>query len=629
MRFENQVELFPNLTEIAAPPADEYPSAFLERPESAPRLERIRIDGLKGFDQSTLHLAPFTLLTGPNNSGKSTVLQAIALGFECFRRSLDTARWNLRSTGRAVTEFEFLPVNEPKDLWYETTWKPSRQEERYIRVTLHFSNGFAFAARLRFLFGTINLGVDVVEGEPDEAVLKALAASAPVLIPATPGPGAHEDYYPLAQIHRFLNMREPSRVLRNVLFRLHDQAKRGDSSGLDFLNYVLRHYFRTSLQEMSFDEARDLEIRAPLKNANADYSLDVVSAGSGLNQMLMLAAVLAWRRPGIVLLDEPDAHLHSSVQAQLLDFLMALAGEFNIQVIAATHSRDLISHAPLQAIVPVDRTRKDIRPLQSLEHLLLEYERHGTVTNVDLALLYQTRRCVFVEGRSDVELLPRIAEKLGFDLFIGHGQIVPFEIGGVGKVKLVPELVKLFTKLVGSDLRWGVICDSDANIPEVKAEVKEQADKLGFPVFHLWSRYSIENYLLEPQLISAAVNRLAPNVELDLDTVEELLRHAVEDIEDDIGGVFVTNSQNAYRDILGERNWYAKGAADATKYLRTLNSLEDRLHAYPGKRVFGRFVQHLQDKMGVHLRIDDVVAILTRDNAPSELIEALTKLGEI
>lgn len=625
----SQEELFPAYTENSAPPADQYPSAFLERPENAPRLERIQIDGLKGFDRSTLHVAPFTLLTGPNNSGKSTVLQAIALGFECFRRSLDTTRWSLRSSGRAVTEFEFLPVNEPKDLWYETTWKPSRDKERYIRVTLHFSNGFAFAAKLRFLFGTINLGVDVVEGDADEAVLRALAASAPVLIPATPGPGAHEDYYPLAQIHRFLNMREPSRVLRNVLFRLHDQAMHGDSAGLDFLNYVLWRYFRTELREMSFDEARDLEVRAPLQKANASYSLDVVSAGSGLNQMLMLAAVLAWRRPGIVLLDEPDAHLHSSVQAQLLDFLMALADEFRIQVIAATHSRDLISRAPLQAIVPVDRTREEIRPLQSLEHLLLEYGRHGTVTNVDLALLYQTRRCVFVEGRTDAELLPRIAEKLGFDLFVGHDQIVPFEIGGVGKVKLVPELVKLFRRLIGADLRWGVVRDSDANIPEVKAKVVEQADELGFPVFHLWSRYSLENYLLEPELICAAVKRLSPDIELGTDAVEALLCRAIEDIEDDIGGLFVTNTQNAFRDILGEQHWYNDGAVAATKYLRTLTGLEDRLHAYPGKRIFGRFVQYLQDSMGVHLRIDDVVAVLTPDNAPTELLEALRKLDDI
>jgi len=116
-----------------------------------------------------------------------------------------------------------------------------------------------------------------------------------------------------------------------------------------------------------------------------------VPAGSGLNQILLLASVIAWRKPGIVLLDEPDAHLHSSVQTQLLDFLIELVSRFKLQVILATHSKDLIGRAPLEAIDPVDRSRRKLSPLASLDHLLLEYQRQGSVSNVDLALLYQTK----------------------------------------------------------------------------------------------------------------------------------------------------------------------------------------------------------------------------------------------
>ena len=189
------------------------------------------------------------------------------------------------------------------------------------------------------MYGLLNVGIEAVEGPQDQETLKEIAGSSPVLLPATPGPSSHEDHISLAQVHRLLNIREPNRVIRNVLLRLQN-----DTAALSFVKDVLHRYFGTEMDIIAFDETRDLEIRAPLRDK--EYSLDVVSAGSGLNQLLQLASIIAWRKPGIVLLDEPDAHLHSSVQAQLLDFLTELVDRFKLQVIVATHSKDLIRHTP-------------------------------------------------------------------------------------------------------------------------------------------------------------------------------------------------------------------------------------------------------------------------------------------
>lgn len=282
--------------EAVDPPLNIYPDSLLRSDDGTLRLTAVQIDGLKGFDSVEVALQPVTVLTGPNNSGKSTVLQAIALAFEVLRRCIDTERWTLRNAGRALVDFEFLPVNEPRDLWFEQVWKPSKKEERYIRVGLSFSNGFNCVVRIRFLFGGLNVGLESAEPKPDADTLKALVKSLPVLLPATPGPGTHETYTTPAHVHRLLSIREPSRVLRNVLLRLQDPENE-DARG--FVSDVLARYFDTNLEEISFDESRDFEIRAPLREGN--YSLDVVSAGSGLNQILQLAAIIVWRRPGVVL----------------------------------------------------------------------------------------------------------------------------------------------------------------------------------------------------------------------------------------------------------------------------------------------------------------------------------------
>src|SRR3989304_5313039 len=295
MAQEPQLRLFGDDNEEPIP--DRYPTPPFTRSVDSPILTSVEIDGLKGFDHVTIELQPFTILTGPNNSGKSTILQAIALGFECFRRCLDTDHWQLRTTGRAIAGFEFLPVNQPKDLWYKQIWKRSRNSERYVRVGLSYSNGFSCSVRIRFLYGVLNVGLEtesVARRRPSTDLLKAIYNATPVLLPASPGPVAHEDYLSLAQIHRLLTLREPNRALRNILLLLQQDSHKEER---DYVSKVLLKYFGVRLVDIEFEQDSDLEIRAPYKEAE-DYTLDVISAGSGLNQILLLAATIAWRKPG-------------------------------------------------------------------------------------------------------------------------------------------------------------------------------------------------------------------------------------------------------------------------------------------------------------------------------------------
>lgn len=611
---DDQLHLF----ESAEPTPDVYPAAFLQSETRPPRLEAIQISGLKAFDDTTIVLPSLAVLTGPNNSGKSTILQGIALGFECLRRCVDTRKLKFVDSGRSVTEFEFLPVNEPRDLWFKQIWKPTKDKERYVEIVLFFEGDRSLTFRIRFLFGLLNIRLTESKGDFEGEILKTLLANAPVLVPATPGPAAHEDYLTLASVHRMLGVREPSRVVRNILARLH---KDDDKSALEFVNGVLKRYFEVVLSPINFDERFDLEIRAPVEQEG--FALDIVSSGSGLNQILQLACIVAWRKPAIVLLDEPDAHLHSSVQAQLFDFLQSLVERYGIQVVLSTHSRDLISQAPLESIIPVDATRRKLVPLESLEHLLLEYQRFGALSNIDLAVLYQTKSCVFVEGPTDSRLLPRIAERCGVPLFTGPKQAVPFEFQGVDKLKYLPDLVRLFERLIGARLRWAVIRDSDSNLPEIKREYAKVGDQLGAAYFHQWERHSLENYLLDPKLLHRALVQKYRDAAPSEKQIVDLITSGVDRIEDSVAGTFVTRAQLGYRDFKLSDSPHDTGAASATRFLRELNDLQKKLVAYPGKRIFGAFVQALQDRYKLTIRVDDIVGSVEADLVPVELVDTL------
>jgi hypothetical protein len=101
------------------------------------------------------------------------------------------------------------------------------------------------------------------------------------------------------------------------------------------------------------------------------------------------------------------------------------------------------------------------------------------------------------------------------------------------------------------------------------------------------------------------------------------LQHAVEAVEDAVSGTFVTRAQLAYRDFKLAENPHDAGATAATKYLREIDTLEKKLLIYPGKRIFGEFVQKLQVDHKLTIRIDDVVAILDPANTPAEVVSTL------
>jgi ABC-type cobalamin/Fe3+-siderophores transport system ATPase subunit len=603
------------IVEDEEPPTDFYPAGFLHCDAEKLRINSVTIDGLKGFNETVIELRPLSILTGPNNSGKSTVLQAIGLAFECIRRTIDYDKWKFTQSGKAVFELEFLPVNHPKDLWFETITKPTKDKERMIKVKLKFSNNIELTARIRYLFGFLNVGLENAPTDLTTDQVKQIADAIPILIPAAPGPESHEERLLPAKIQQILSVRQPSKIIRNIIFELQREDKKEE---LKYIQSVITKYFSLTLNEIKYDETRDIAIRAPVKEGK--YQLDVISEGSGFNQILLLASVIAWRKPTIVLLDEPDAHLHSSIQTNLLEFISDLVERYDIQIILATHSKDLIGQAPIDSIIPIDRTRKEIKPLQSIDHLLLEYRRQGIISNVDLALLYQTKKCLFVEGIRDINPLRLISEKFNIDLFHGRNQIVLFDLGGVDKMSNLPDLVRLFEKLVGASLQWGVVQDSHSNIPVVKEKINESAKNLKIPLFHQWQRHSMENYLIEPVLLKTAVEK--KKTEISLDKIKELLSIVVSKIQVDAESDLIEKTEVAFKkfEIAGDPR------RAAVEYKNSLDTLEKKLAVFPGKKILGGFIEELQNKYGIQLRLTEILNAINETNIDPEVKDCLFEI---
>jgi predicted ATPase len=79
-----------------------------------------------------------------------------------------------------------------------------------------------------------------------------------------------------------------------------------------------------------------------VKLANGPSNIPLKSMGDGINRILTIILALVNAENGYLLIDEFENGLHHSVQKQLWEIIFKLAHKLNVQVFATTHSDDCI-----------------------------------------------------------------------------------------------------------------------------------------------------------------------------------------------------------------------------------------------------------------------------------------------
>lgn len=325
-------------------------------------LTRIRIRNFKRFEDSEIELGKAVLLIGPNNSGKTTALQALALW------DIGLRRWNEKRKGKSSPEkrpgvtvnrrdLVSIPVPVANLLWRNLHVRNvSRSEENgktlqkteNIRVDIvvegvtrdkAWSCGLEFDYANEESFYCRPLRIDE-EGEkrmtiPDEAGSARIA-----YLPPMSGLADHEFVKQPGEIGVLIGQGQTAQVLRNLCYQIYENK---NAKHWDNLLIQINELFGVELLAPKYIAERS-EITMAY-NDERKNTLDLSSSGRGLQQTLLLLAHLYSNPGAVLLLDEPDAHLEVLRQRQTYNLLIHVAEQQGSQIIAASHSEVVLNEA--------------------------------------------------------------------------------------------------------------------------------------------------------------------------------------------------------------------------------------------------------------------------------------------
>lgn len=454
------------------------------------RFTSIKFTRFKAFRAFKLNLKHLNVLTGPNNSGKSTVLAAFrilaaalrkansrnpeavmgpsgqTLGYDVDLRKISIAEenifFNYDDSEAASIEFK-LESGHSLTLYFA---------ERNSCVLIPDASGYIIRNTLAF-----------------KKNFDCKIGFVPIL-----GPVEHDEtLYEKETASNALYNYRAARNFRNIWHHFPEK----------FAEFCVLLKQTWPGMDMELPEVNYIDGKNRLHMYCKENRIDREIFWSGFGFQVwcqMLTHIIQNQNVSIFLIDEPDIYLHAELQRHLLNILKDLGPD----IVIATHSTEMITEAELNDIVIINKNFDSGRRVKQTSRLGSIFSILGSSLNPTLTQIAKTRRVVFVEGK-DFKIIGAIARKCNLKNVGSKRGFAVIEIEGFN-IERMKNLKNGMEEVLGSKINCFAILDRDYRSNDeclhIEGYCKEFCDAV-----YIHRRKEIENYVLIPEAIERAIAR--------------------------------------------------------------------------------------------------------------------------
>lgn len=424
-------------------------------------IEKINIQNFKSIKNLEIQCNHgFNVIIGENNIGKTSIFEAIHLWKICYDANIQKSNKDLfYSAPKNITfaDNEFLRVFEDQDLINNELYRTTKD----ITIALAFNlNGQTF--NLGFIITKVSsidnayLQVSYLDKQPfmDFSVMvkqtnynlsniMLICESRPIANIV-----AKEPYMYKSQVIDKISRGKGYEVLRNKIIKSQQMKENIETH----ISNVMNAEYKFS----EIDKDNKTYVRLLVNGTN------ILSQGSGFLQIAEIFSSLEYTDSGryILLIDEPDSHLHMTLQRNLIEEFKQIE---NSQLFIITHNDKFLNYIPDEEILYIDSNRKAsgrIGPIARGYKNLIIKGLSGTIERIDE--LRNAIKVILCEGQTDVAFLNELL-RIMVDL---TGRDIPClyieKLCGIDTLndKLL-SYSRAYADIVSLDAEWLILRDSD------------------------------------------------------------------------------------------------------------------------------------------------------------------------
>lgn len=304
------------------------------------KLTKLEVNDFKCIESVSIDLADVNILVGTNGSGKSSTIQAIHLACCVIRQAYRVEQSKTSTVG--IEELDYLPTNNYKMLGHKSVWG-NRAGTSSSRVKLTFSNedDAEVTTALCELRSARNAGISISGHVPSTltSILRKKSSFFSAYIPGISGIPNKEEKKSKKVVSKSCSYGDSNIILRNVLLLL----KEKNEGNIELIENWIGQIIGPVKIFVDHDEERDLFIDCKIEIFGDTRPIELI--GTGYLQLIQIFSYILLFNPGILLIDEPDIHLHPNVQEKLGRIFSKVATERGLRILLTTHSPFIVRGA--------------------------------------------------------------------------------------------------------------------------------------------------------------------------------------------------------------------------------------------------------------------------------------------